>query len=259
MNVAKWRRRFIQSLRIYPFIVLPLVGVTYLLGGFSGSADSPISQQVVTVASYFFIGVAPLLAIIGFMIIGKAGDAEFKNSRSNQSKFTYGDAFNIPSEEMHGYKLAIITGRTPILTGLTGDTYEADSSARCTTDKKHIPPVMNCECGFYAYQNLDDAKFELSINPASYLLEVDLYGIGFVYKRGYRAESQVVKHLTIPKRCKRCKVLPAKVFVATYQLGLSNYSWWQWQVRCSLCSSTFKEADKLTFDQMARELKVAYS
>lgn len=256
MNVAKWRRRFIHTLRIYPFVVLALLGLTYLLGGFSSKADAPISQQVMIIASYFFIGVAPILAIIGFIIIGQAGDAEYKNNTTNQTKFNYGDAFEIPSEEMHGYKLALITGRTPTFTGLTGDTYAADASATCALNTEHTPPVINCECGFYAYRDFNDAKFEHSINPGSFLLDVDLYGIGFVYQRGFRAETQLVNHLSIPKRCMKCKLLPAKLFVASFKLSRSDDTWWQWQVRCLICSNSFKARDKLSFDQMAKELGV---
>lgn len=259
MNVAKWRRGFIKALRIYPLVVLALFGIGYFFGGFSASAEAAIPHQVMIIASYFLIGGAPILAIIGFIIIGQAGDAEFKKNSSNQTAFNYGDAFDIPSEEMHGYKLALLTGRTATLTGLTGDTYAADASAICTTNSQHIPPVINCECGFYAYQNLNDAKFELSINPGSFLIDVDLYGIGFVYQRGFRAETQVVNHLTIPKRCMKCKVLPPKLFVTFFNLGRGDFTWWQWQVRCLICSSTFKVGDKLSFDQMAQKLGISMS
>jgi len=259
MIVAQWRRRFIKTLRIYPFVVLGLLAVTFQLGGFEGGEGAPISQQVIKIASYFFIGVAPVVAIIGFYLIGRAGDAEFLNNTTNQDKFAYGDAFAVPSEEMHGFKLAFLTGRIPTFTGLTGDIYSADASAVCTKDAEHTPPVINCECGFYAYKDFDDALFERSVNPGSFLLDVDLYGLGFVCRRGYRAETQVVNKLTIPKRCMRCKTLPAKVFVTSFKLGLGNFTWWQWQVRCGLCSSGVKAKDTMSFDEMAQALKVAIS
>ena len=256
MNVAMWRRRFIKTLRIYPFVVLVLVAITYRSGGFSGGTDAPISQTVMTLVAYFFVGVAPILAIIGFIVIGRATDAEFKANKSKESRFSYDDAFEIPVEEMRGHKLAFLTGRKPIFTGLTGDTYGTDASATCSLNAEHAPPVMNCECGFYAFADLDEAKFEQTINPGSFLLEVDLYGIGFVYKRGFRAETQVVNKLHLPKRCMRCKTLPAKLFVTTFKFGYSDHSWWQWQVRCSICSSNFKATDKLSFEEMAKELKI---
>jgi len=259
MNVAKWRRRFIQALRIYPVVVLTIVGVGLLLGGFDTTDDSSLSHKVLVLASYLLIGVAPILAIIGFIVIGRAVDAEYKSNKTNQNKFNYGDAFEIPNEEMHGYKLTYLTGRPPMLTGLTGDTYSTDASATCSVDDQHIPPVMNCECGFYAFKELEEAKFELSIHPGSFLIDVDLYGIGFVYKRGFRAETQVVNNFRVPNRCMRCKVFTPKVFVPSFKLGLGNYSWWQWQIRCGLCSSSFKESDKVSIDEMSKYLKVSIS
>lgn len=259
MNVAKWRRRFIRTLRAYPFVVLSLVAIAFSMGGFSEKTDSSALQQVIIIAAYFFIGGAPILAIIGFIIIGQAESREFKANRIDQGKFDYRDAFDIPSEEMRGFKLTFLTARPPQLTGLTGDTYKSDASAICLANSEHIPPVINCECGFYAFKNREDAKFELSINPGSFLIDVELYGIGFVYKRGYRAETQVVDHLRIPKNCMRCKILPAKVFVPTFKLGLGNYSWWQWQIRCGLCSSSFKVGDKVSIQEMSRQLAVTIS
>ena len=160
---------------------------------------------------------------------------------------------------MHGYKIAIITGRSPTLTGLTGDTYLSDATAKCTINKEHVPPVADCECGFYAYSEFAEAKFEGSINPGAFLLDVDLYGVGFKYARGYRAETQVVNELITPSRCQFCRILPAKVFVTTYKLGYDDTSWWQWQIRCVICSSTFKDADKLGVKEMSASLKLLIS
>jgi len=80
--------------------------------------------------------------------------------------------------------------------------------------------------------------------------------LGFTYKNGFRAESQVVNSLIKPKRCMRCKTLPATVFVTTYRLGYENNAWWQWQIRCVVCSSSFKPSDKLTVAQMAKLLVI---
>jgi hypothetical protein len=152
--------------------------------------------------------------------------------------------------------LALITGRLPTLTGLTGDRYLSDAQAVCKENADHVPPVAECECGFYAYKELADAQFELSINPGAFLLDVDLFGLGFTYKNGFRAETQVVNRLITPSRCMRCRVLPAKVFVTTYRLGYEDTAWWQWQMRCVICSSSFKIEDKLTVEQMAQRLAV---
>jgi hypothetical protein len=250
------RQRLISWVRKYPLIAISVLAVAYLLGGFSQSDDSLIPKSVVTTFLYLFVGLVPLGFIIAFIWVGRLGDIEKEQGRTSKT-FGYNDPFDLPSEVMHGYKLALITGRNPTLTGLTGDRYLADAAAKCSVNKEHIPPVADCECGFYAYKELADAQFELSINPGAFLLDVDLFGIGFTYQGGYRAESQVVNYLAIPKRCMRCRILPVKVFVTSYKLGFEDNSWWQWQIRCGLCSSSFKAEDKLSIEQMARQLSVA--
>ena len=256
MSSAHLKQRLIKLVRLYPILALSALLLAYLLGGFSEKDNPLIPQSVVITSLYLFGGLVPLFFIIAFIVVGNASDKEFTRNSANQSNLAYEDAFDLPTQVMHGYKLALITGRDPTLTGLTGDTYLADSSAKCTITPSHVPPVAGCECGFYAYKDLTDAKFELSINPGSFLLDVDLYGIGFTYQRGYRAETQVVNLLTTPKRCMRCRILPPAVFVTTYRLGSGNTTWWQWQVRCVICSSTFKAEDKLTVDQMSDKLSL---
>lgn len=256
MSSAQLKQRLIKLVRLYPVMALTALFVAYLLGGFSQRANPLVRQGDVITGLYLFIGLVPLSFIIAFIIVGNASDKEFTRNKSNQSNLAYEDAFDLPTQVMHGYKLAIITGRNPTLTGLTGDTYLSDSSAKCTINSEHIPPVAGCECGFYAYKDLADAKFELSINPGAFLLDVDLYGIGFTYQRGYRAETQVVNSLTTPKRCMRCRILPPAVFVTTYRLGYDDISWWQWQMRCVICSSSFKDEDILTIEQMSDKLSL---
>ena len=256
MSSAHFKQRLIKLVRLYPILALSVLLLAYLLGGFSEKDNPLISQSVVITSLYLFVGLVPLFFIIAFIVVGNASDKEFSRNRANQSNLAYEDAFDLPTQVMHGYKLALITGREPTLTGLTGDRYLADSSAKCTITPTHIPPVAGCECGFYAYKDLADAKFELSINPGAFLLDVDLYGLGFTYQRGYRAETQVVNSLTIPKRCMRCRILPPSVFVTTYRLGYDDISWWQWQVRCVICSSSFKDQDKLSIEQMSDKLSL---
>ena len=256
MDYARNRRRLIRLIRIYPLIALGVLTLAYLLGGFSEQEDPLISQNVIITALYLFVGVVPLVFIIGFITVGKASDKAGLKNNNSHSKLNYDHAFDLPSEVMQGYKLAIITGRAPTLTGLTGDTYLSDASAKCTINKEHVPPVADCECGFYAYSDLTEAKFERSINPGAFLLDVDLYGVGFKYARGYRAETQVVNKLITPSRCQFCRILPAKVFVSTYKLGYDDTSWWQWQIRCVICSSSFKAEDKLSINQMAEKLSL---
>lgn len=256
MSSAQLKQRLIKLVRLYPIIALVVLLLAYLLGGFSEKENPLVPQSVVITSLYLFVGLVPLFFIIGFIVVGSATDKEFTRNRGNQSNLEYEDAFDLPTEVMHGYKLALITGRAPTLTGLTGDTYLSDSAAKCSIDSDHVPPVAGCECGFYAYKILSDAKFELSINPGAFLLDVDLFGIGFSYQRGYRAETQVVNSLKIPKRCMRCRILPASVFVITYRLGYDDISWWQWQVRCLVCSSSFKVEDKLSIEQMSKKLSL---
>ncbi len=256
MSASTNRQRLIKWVRRYPIIALSTLAFAYLLGGFSQNDDGLIPQQIVITALYLFVAVVPLGFIAAFIIVGRLGDIESVANKEKQSKLSYQDAFNLPSEIMHGYKLALITGRSPNLTGLTGDTYLSDAQAVCKESSDHVPPVAECECGFYAYKELADAQFELSINPGAFLLDVDLFGLGFTYKNGFRAESQVVNRLITPSRCMRCRVLPAKVFVTTYRLGYEDTAWWQWQIRCVICSSNFKIEDKLTVAQMAQRLAV---
>lgn len=256
MSAGSNRQRLIKWVRRYPVIALSTLVLAYLLGGFSQNDDGLIPQQIVITALYLFVAVVPLGFIAAFIIVGRLGDIESAANKEKQSKLSYQDAFNLPSQIMHGYKLAMVTGRSPTLTGLTGDTYLSDAQAVCSENPEHIPPVAECECGFYAYKELSDAQFELSINPGAFLLDVDLFGLGFTYKNGFRAESQVVNQLITPRRCMRCRVLPAKVFVTTYRLGFEDTAWWQWQIRCVICSSSFKIEDKLTVEQMAQQLAV---
>lgn len=253
------KAQLIRVIRFYPVLALLVLALAYLLGGFSDEGDQVIPQELVIKGLYLFAAVIPLAVIIAFIFIGRQSDKAFKQNGKDQTKLAYEDAFTLPTTKMAGYKLAVITGRPPILTGLTGDTYLADAGAKCEIDKEHIPPVASCQCGFYAYKELSDAKFELSINPGAFLLYVDLYGIGFEYEGGFRAESQVVRNLNLPTRCMRCKVFPPKVFVTTFKLGFDDATWWQWQVRCFICSSSFKESDKLSFNQMQEQLKVVIS
>jgi len=236
MSISSSKQRLIKWVRRYPLIALSVLATGYLLGGFSKNDDGVLPQQVVITGLYLFVGVVPLGFIIAFVIIGSLSDAQSIKNKQKSNNLNYQDAFNLPSEVMHGYKLALLTDPLPTLTGLTGDKYLSDANAICTTNPAHTPPVAECECGF--------------------LLEVDLFGLGFTYKDGFRAETQVVNHLIKPKRCMRCKTLPAKVFVCTYKLTPTDSALWQWQIRCVICSSSFKEEDKLSTEQMAHHLRL---
>jgi len=253
---AEQKQRLIRLIRFYPVIALVALGLAYLLGAFTHQKDPLIPQETVTTLLYAFIAIGPLFVIVGFISIGLASDRERNRAERNQGRLAYQDPFALPNEKMSGFKVVSITGQNPTLTGLTGDKYKADDSARCTNNPEHVPPVADCECGFYAFKNIRDAKFELSITPGVFLIEVELFGVGFEYADGYRAETQLVKSLFTPRRCMRCKTLPVERFIKSYHLGYSDEIWWQWQVRCKICSSSFKAADRLTISEMSKQLQV---
>ena len=256
VSATRRKQTLIKLVRFYPVFALGLLAIAYLFGGFTHQINPIFPQAEVLTALSIFMVAMPVLFILGFTLVSILSDRELKRSAAKHNKFAYEDAFELPNEKMRGYKLALITGRDPTLTGLTGDRYKADDSATCASNPEHVPPVIDCECGFYAFKNVKEAKFELSINPGVFLIDVDLFGVGFEYERGYRAESQVVNHLTTPKRCMRCKIFSPKVFVASYKIGYTDQTWWQWGLRCGLCSHTFKESDVLTIKEMADLLKV---
>lgn len=254
VNPSEQKRRLIKLIRFYPVIALVTLSLAYLLGAFTPQVNPLISQGTVIAALYIFIAIGPLAVIVGLISVGVASDRERTRGRANQGRLAYEDAFNLPSNQMAGYKVVSLTGVEPSLTGLTGDNYKADDTARCTINPEHVPPVSECECGFYAFKDIKDAEFERSINPGVFLIEVELFGVGFEYDRGFRAETQLVTRLVLPKRCMRCKTLPAERFVKTFHLGYRDDTWWQWKIRCKVCSSTFKEHDRLTIAEMGQRL-----
>ena len=84
MDYARNRRRLIRLIRIYPLIALGVLTLAYLLGAFNDQEDPLISQNVIVTALYLFVGVVPLVFIIGFVTVGRASDkASLKNSNSH--------------------------------------------------------------------------------------------------------------------------------------------------------------------------------
>jgi len=250
--------RFIRILRLYPLALALLLGVAYLLGGFSNRPDAVLPKNVTYTMLTIFMAVVPLAFMAAFLVIGNSSDRKFLQNLRGQDGFDYGSAFDLPSEEMHGFKIAQIRGKVPTLTGLTGDPYKADDSAKCELNPEHVPPVKGCQCGFHAFKDRDEAAFELTLHPKTFLLDVDLFGLGFVYSRGYRAESQVVNQLSLPKRCMNCKVLPVSRFISRYQFGPEYEGWWQWEVRCVICSSVTPTKNRMEIADMQRELGISF-
>jgi hypothetical protein len=244
---------FLPKFCLASFIALVL---TFLSGGLSTSSTPSLLQNFSRQFFTLYILVVPLIFIAYLFYIEYLRSRESKRAASYSTKLYYDNAFDLPSQDMHGYKIAFLTGQNPTLTGLTGDLYAADDTAKCEMNREHVPPVAGCECGFYAYSDIQMAKHQLSINPTSFLIDVDLFGVGFAYSRGFRAESQVVNFMSLPRRCMRCKVLRSEHFVKSYKLGLNSYAYWRWEFRCRICSYNFKEEDCLSPEKMSQALGI---
>ncbi|MSO34048.1 MAG: hypothetical protein EXQ80_06515 [Candidatus Nanopelagicaceae bacterium] len=256
MDLKRIKQGFIRLIRIYPLIAIGLLIIAYLLGGFSEQSNPLVPRTIVLGMLYGLIIVVPLLAILIFVGFSVSEDRSRNRNLKSLENLPAEDPFDLAQEEMCGFKIVSLTGELPIFTGVTGDTYKNDENAICKEFPDHVPPVIGCECGFYAFKNRRDAQFELSIHPGLFLIDVDLFGIGFSHKYGYRAESQRVNSLEFPKRCMRCKVLPARVFIKSYKIGYGNNVWWHWSVRCSLCVKGVKPENRLTIEQMSQKLNV---
>ena len=256
MDLKRIIQTFIRLVRLYPLLALGLLLLAYLLGGFSQEANPLIPRPIVMGALYGLIIVVPLIAIMIFVAFSMSEDRNRTRIAKNLNALPEEDPFDLVQEKMSGFKIVGLSGQTPTFTGVTGDTYTHDENAVCKEFPDHVPPASGCECGFYAFKNLRDAQFELSIHPGLFLIHVDLFGIGFSHKYGYRAESQRVNSLEFPKRCMRCKVLPARVFIRSYKIGYGSNVWWSWTVRCSLCVKGVKPEHRLTIEQMSKQLRV---
>lgn len=259
MDSATAERRLGQFLPRFCFASLLALGLAFFFGGLSGRStdyEPPLLQNFTRQFFTFYIIVVPLIFIFFLLYISYLGGRESRQKASGANKLLYEDAFDLPSQIMHGYKIAFVTGQIPTITGLTGDLYSADDTAKCEMNPDHVPPVADCDCGFYAYSDIRDAKHQLSINPISFLMDVDLFGIGFVHSRGFRAETQVVNSLTMPNRCMRCKILRPIRFVKSYKFSFNSYAYWRWEFRCQICSLNFKEKDCLSTEQMSQALGV---
>jgi len=254
MDSASVERKLGRTLRVMPAVVLVLLALSFATGGFSTSSEPSAIKNLSHFLFTMFIAIGPVIFIAVLLLIEGLRRATEKKITTLSSKLVYDDAFNLPSQEMHGYKIAFITDRPPTFTGLTGDRYTQDAVAKCSLNSEHIPPVVGCECGFYAYNDIRRAHHELSISPGAFLIDVDLFGIGFSYTHGFKAESQLVNFLTLPKRCMRCKTLPARKFVVTYKMSYSAFAYWKWEFRCNLCSSSFKTRDTMSVEQMSNAL-----
>jgi hypothetical protein len=258
VDIKRVNRNFIKSLRLHPLFLVASFGIAYALGGFSDNPAALLPKSITYDYLTLVLAVAPMGFMIGFIVIGRATDKKYLQNSKNQANFAYEDAFQLPSENMHGFKLAFITGREPILTGITGDSYRADDTATCGINPAHVPPVKDCQCGFHAFKELTDAKFEGTLYRGAFLMEVDLYGIGFVYSDGFRAETQLVNQIFLPAHCMRCKIFPVRRFTGGYQLQSDYSAVWQWEARCWICSSVVKRRDRMEISEMANALSADF-
>jgi len=256
MRVGRLKRAFIVGLKVYALIIIGLLAVGYVLGEFSDKGHPVLAKDTFyAILTIVYITIA-LSAMVAFAFIGRASDREFLRNSENQENFNFQDAFMLPDERMHGYKLARIVGRVPTFMGLTGDLYTSDASAHCGVNPDHVPPVKGCQCGFHAFKELREASREQSSHRTAFLFDVDLYGLGFIYQRGFRAETQVINQMILPKRCMLCKIFPAKRFIVKYEFSNSLGGYWEWQIRCHLCSSATKAEDRLAIEDMAQKLGI---
>jgi hypothetical protein len=259
MRASQLKRSFITALRLYPLFLGAVLLAGYFLGSFSDRNNPILAKDTFYAILTILCAGVPIIVMVAFALIGNSLDREYQRNTENQENFEFQDAFALPDEQMHGYKLARIVGREPTFMGLTGDIYSADASAQCGIDSDHVPPVKGCQCGFHAFKDLREAAFERSLYRTAFLFDVDLYGLGFIYQRGYRAETQVINMMITPKRCVLCKTLPVKRFIAKYEFAGPHPGYWEWQLRCSICSALTKAENRLTIDEMARRLKIEIS
>ncbi|AIJ22129.1 MULTISPECIES: hypothetical protein [Amycolatopsis methanolica group] len=140
---------------------------------------------------------------------------------------------------LRGYKLAYPmlsadgteAGFTGVSLGRT-HAYRVTAEAKCAQSSRHQSPSRLCDCGFYCFHELADAR-ALACDPQyqqSVLLEVDAAGRYFLYERGVRYSKQTVT--AVHAGLCACG-WPAQVFVAT---GTGVVGWRKLLPVCSTCA-----------------------
>lgn len=98
--------------------------------------------------------------------------------------------------------------------------------ARCSSnlDPDHLPPVMGCNCGFYAYRSREVAlEHPHYLNNYSCLAEVRLWGRVLEYDNGYRAQyAELVSVHAVPQQVRKGKFSPYD-YVRNYYAVVLNY------------------------------------
>lgn len=107
-----------------------------------------------------------------------------------------------------GWKVAYLTELDPpVFKGLNLVGYSLTAEAICLKRKTHRSPDIECDCGFYSFNNLRDAKNELYMSRNLILLYTENYGEIHMHTKGAKSQEQDVIEMYIPKNCSRyfCK------------------------------------------------------
>ena len=107
-------------------------------------------------------------------------------------------------QDASGWKVARL--RDPILgkfEGFAFGSYLLNDSARCAKKREHKSPHAGCDCGFYAMKERHRAVFLMERWRSMVLLKVELYGVIYEHRDGYRSQEQEVVSMAIPGRCGR--------------------------------------------------------
>ena len=124
---------------------------------------------------------------------------------------------DVPSHEApRGWKCAqllLSPDRDEVrLSGISiGGSYQAVDAAVCVRKRRHTPPALECECGFYAFDDRNRA-LELLARRCGFdgdvvvraLLEVEFRGTVVEHELGARAELQQVLGLWLLPWCADC-------------------------------------------------------
>lgn len=134
-------------------------------------------------------------------------------------------------EAPRGWKCAQLVisldGRQIRLAGLAvGGVYGAEDVAVCLRGADHVPPALDCVCGFYAFSDRRDAarllarRLDYTGHVISVLCEVDLSGTVIVCDHGYRAERQRVLQVGMLPWCAGCaahgRLVPASLLTVEH-------------------------------------------
>ncbi|MDQ3931670.1 MAG: hypothetical protein M3252_02385 [Actinomycetota bacterium] len=145
--------------------------------------------------------------------------------------------------------------------------YAAEDIAVCLRGADHVPPALDCVCGFYAFCDRRDAarllarRLDYTGHVISVLCEVDLAGTVIVCDRGYRAERQRVLQVGLLPWCAGCaargRLVPAELLsvehapfgitrltfagtnrsLAAHRRAQLRHSWGSLRSLCDRCAS----------------------